>query len=224
VVLAGIFTFWYWFLFIRKAPAPSAPPAPPPEIIVVPEITIPESPISVEAIRTIEITKSEEILIHLTQIFKEDLTESQFTRIIIKDLTNKKVLGLKEFFDTFQVKTPEDFYSKLKNDEFNLLIYPQKEGKRLVLITKIETKEGLPEILRFWEDTMEMDLASFFTFLGKEKPALKDYFARISYRQKTIRCQTFTEEDFGVCYLIQNDYLIFTTSLESMKKIIDRLP
>ncbi|MCJ7787052.1 hypothetical protein MUP06_02510, partial [Patescibacteria group bacterium] len=224
-VLAAIFTFWYWFLYIRKPPLPPSPPSPPPEIIIVPEIAIPETLISVEAIRTFEITKSEETLIHLSQILKEDLGEGQLTRIIIKDLTKKKVPGLKEFFDTFQVKTPEDFYSKLlETDEFTLFIYSQKEGNRLGLVTKIETKEGLPEILRFWEDTMETDSASFFTFLGKEKPALIDYFIRTTYQQRVIRCQTFTEEDFGACYLITDNYFIFTSSLESMKKTIDRLP
>jgi len=71
---------------------------------------------------------------------------------------------------------------------------------------------------------METDSASFFAFLGKDKPAFKDYFARTTYRQRVIRCQTFTEEDFGSCYLITDNYFIFTSSLESMKKTIDRLP
>jgi len=219
--LAGISTFWYWFLFIRKPPLPpSAPPEK--EIIIVPEIAIPEALISVEIIRTFEITKSEETLIYLSQILKEDLGEDQFTRIIIKDLTKKKVPGLKEFLDIFQAKTPEDFYQKL-SDEFTLFIYSQKEGNRLGLVTKIETKEGLPEILRFWEDTMEKDLSSFFAFLGKDKPALKDYFTKTAYHQGVIRCQTFGEEDFEACYLITGSHFIFTSSLESMKKTIDKL-
>ncbi len=220
-ILAAISTFWYWFLFIRKPPLPPSPP-PQKEIIIVPEIAIPESLISVEIIRTFEITKSEETLIYLSQILKEDLGEDQFTRIIIKDLTKKKVPGLKEFLDTFQAKTPEDFYQKL-SDEFTLFIYSQKEGNRLGLVTKIETKEGLPEILRFWEDIMETDLSNFFAFLGKDKPALKDYFTKTAYHQGVIRCQTFTEEDFEACYLITDNYFIFTSSLESMKKTIDKL-
>ena len=240
-VLAGVSLLIYWFFFVRQPPLPptkwceseqrdilesewiSERCTPPP--VVVPEIPIPPALISVDNILTFEINEPSEINIYLSQALQktpETSAQDKITRIIIKDLQKKQVPGLEDFLTLFQAKTPEGFYQKL-NKDFNLFIYAQKEGNRLGLITKIEDKTGLIEMLRLWEDTMETDLTKLFAFLGKDKPAVKDYFARTEYRGASIRCQTYTLEDFGSCYSIVGDYFIFTSSLASMKKTIDRV-
>ncbi len=159
-------------------------------------------------------------------ILKKDLEKGKFARIIIKDLAEKKVPELKEFLDFCRIKTPEGFYEKL-DPVFTLFIYSQEKGKRMgfiVKIVKIEEKEELRTMLRAtWEDTMERDFGNFFAFFGKDKPAVNDYFSPIKYSGVDIRCQTYTLEDFGSCYSIAGDYFIFTSSLESMKKTIERI-
>ena len=57
--------------------------------------------------------------------------------------------------------------------------------------------------------------------LGKTEPALRDYFVDLKHQGIASRCQTFTEGDLGICYLVTDQYLIWTSSFKSMTKIID---
>ena len=123
---------------------------------------------------------------------------------------------------------PDGFYSKI-NKDFNLLIYPQKEGRRWGIISQITTQEGVDVVgetvtmLRLWEDKMDQNLQTLFVFFGKTEPAINDFFTRVPYGNINIRCQTFSKEDFGDCYAIKGNSFVLTTSLESIKKILDEI-
>ena len=90
-------------------------------------------------------------------------------------------------------------------------------------MASIVDNERLIEIVRIWEDTMEQDFQGLFNFFGKTGPALTDNFVRVNYRGITIRCQTFSKEDFGSCYAMTLKHFVFTTSLASMQKTLDIL-
>ncbi len=243
-VLAGVSFGIYWFFFERQ------PPAPPPPIVLKwcenensdipenewskercvppPDITIPLPLISYDYLKDIEIAENQEILPRLSEFLKTDLEKNKIYWIIIKDTIKREVPQLESFLSLFQIETKEGFYEKL-DPAFTLFIYPQEKGIRMGFVAKIvktegkEEKEELKTMLRFWEDTMENDFKGFFTFLGKDKPAVNDYFSPATYKGNSIRCQTYTLEDFGSCYSIAGDYFIFTSSLESMKKTIERI-
>jgi len=189
--------------------------------VVIPEIDIPQSFIFEDAIETFEVSEISETKIYLSQILGKEIENNKFIRIIIKDLTKRQVIELKDFMEIFGAKFPEGLYDKLDPD-FTLFIYSQKAGKRIGFITKITNQERFVEIVRLWEDTMENDLNEFFTFFGKKEKPIRDYFAATNYSSGTIRCQTYTLEDFGSCYAIDKDYFILTTSIESMQKTIDK--
>ena len=220
LIFLNLFLFWYWYLKETPPQVPSPPPLV--EEIVPQEVIIPPSLISVETTETLEISNPEELRSLLSQILERDLVRGQFVRILIKNELENKILGLKEFDEVLEIKTPENFYQKLEND-FTLFIYPQEEGKRLGFVSEIKEKEGFSELLKSWESTIEKDFKNLFILLGQEKPALVPYFKEGEYKNVTIKFQTISTSDLGICYGIFDKYFIFTTSWESIKKVIDKL-
>jgi len=224
-----LFAFWYWYLEIRKAP--SVPPPPVEEVIpekpeVIPEekpeVIIPPPLISVEATETLEISTKEEIPEMINQILTKELKEGSFNQILIKNVSENKLISLSEIFEAFQIKTPENFSQKL-GENYTLFIFSQKAGKRVGLIVEIKEKDGLSDLLKSWEPSMEKDFENLFTLLGKEEPALSPHFKDGNYEEVSFRFQTFTRQDLGICYGIFNDYFLFASSWESLTKTIDKL-
>jgi len=221
--------FFYWFFGVRKAEKPPeeritpkeeiTPPKE--EIIEEPEIIIPLSLISVNATETLEVSISEEASTSLSQFLGKKSAADTFTRILIKDSKENKILGLKEFFEVFKIRTPENFYQKTEED-FTLFVYSQEEGERIGFITKIKEESGLEELLKSWEPTMETDFGNLFAIMNKQGRALFPYFKNASYRGISFRYQTFSIPHFGICYSISNQYFIFTSSGKSIMKIIEQ--
>jgi flagellar biosynthesis GTPase FlhF len=220
-VFGLVFAFWYWFLEVKKAPP--APPPPVEEVIPEkPEVIIPPPLISVEATETLEISTKEEIPEMIKQILTKELKEGSFNRVLIKNISENKLISLSEFFEVFQIKTPENLYQKL-GENYTLFIFSQEAGKRVGFIVEIKEKENLSDLLKSWESSMEKDFENLFALLGKEKPALSPYFKDGDYKGGSFRFQTFTLQDLGICYGIFNDYFLFTSSGESLTKAIDKL-
>ena len=245
-IFIAIAFFIYWFFFVKKAATPVAwceteekdipkkewtreKCVPPP--VVIPEIFIPPSLIAIDDNKTYDITTQQDIQIYLSQALKDNIEQGKTIRIIIKDLRNedptkREVLTLENFLNAFGVRTIEGFYSQVDKN-FTLFIHSQQGGNRLGLIGKLTNTEtanvsGLIAALRIGEDTMEQDFQGLFSFLGKTGPALTENFSRIAYGGVNIRCQTFSKEDFGNCYAVHNNYFALTTSLESIKKTLDK--
>jgi len=212
-VIAGIATFWYWYLVVREVPSHIPP-------ITKEEVFIPPALISTENIRTLEISNSIEIPLLLSQIIKEDLGENQFTRILIKNTKENKILGLKEFFESFAVVSPQGFYEKTEND-FTLFIYSSQGENRLGFVT--ETKEELLSLLKTWETTMEADLENLFVILGKTGLASVPEFKEADYEDGVFHYLSFPSENFGVCWALADNYFILTSSGESILRIIDKI-
>lgn len=190
------------------------------EVIKEPEIIIPLSLVSETATATLEISFLEELPSSLSQLL-EGSFEPGFTRILIKDIEENKILGLKEFFQAFEIKTPEGFLDKLNND-FTLFIY-SGENQRLGFATEIKEKEELSDLLSFWEETLEKDTENLFAVLGKEGEAYASNFKESSFGEISFRFLTISTEDFGICYTSVGNFFVFTTSFESIEKTINEL-
>lgn len=224
LIFVNLFLFWYWYL--KKEMFPWFPGKLPEKEIIppteeIPEIVIPPSLISVEATQTLEISAIEEIPNLLFQTLQKDFRETYFTRIVIENIEENKIPSLKEFFEVFGISAPEGFFQKIE-DDFTLFIYSQEAGNRLGLVAKIKDYYP-PTLINSWETSMENDFENLFLLMGKEKPALVSYFRDGNYQGINLRFQTFTKEDLGICYSIFEDFFIFTSSWESIEKIIDRL-
>lgn len=191
-----------------------------------PGITIPSSLFTVDSIRNLTISNSEELKPLLLQTLQEWQEENQFARLIIENTKEKNILGLREFLETLLVRAPEELYQKLENG-FTLFIYSQSEGNRLGFVTKIKNYEGLANLLRIKETTMESDFETFFTLMQKKGPAIIPYFRSAinvpGYGGANFRYQTINRQDLGILYLFSGDYFVFTSSWKSMEKVIGKL-
>ena len=222
-LLLGVFI---WLLLIKKVEKPLEEALEEEieegieEVSETPEIIIPPSLVSETATSPLEISSLEDIPSSLSQLL-ENSFELGFTRILIKDTKENKILGLKEFFQAFEIKTPEGLLDKLNND-FTLFIY-SGEKQRLGFVTEIKEKEELNALLSSWEKTLEKDTENLFTVLGKEGETYASNFKESSFGEIPFRFLTISIEDFGICYALVGDFFIFTTSFEGMEKTINEL-
>jgi len=223
-ILLSVIGFLYWFFMVKKVESQKIilPPEEKKEEErdKYPEIIIPASLISVNATETLEIMNSSEIPALLSQLLEKTFETEEHIRILFKNINENKVVGLKEFFEAFEVKTPEGLLEKLNND-FTLFIFSSGNKNHLGFVTKIENKENLLNSLFSWEATMEKDTEKLFEVLGKEGPALSSSFKTNFHQEISFRFLTISQEDFGICYAWFDDYFVFTSSFENIKKTID---
>ncbi|MFQ6083747.1 MAG: type IV pilus assembly protein PilM [Candidatus Aminicenantia bacterium] len=233
LILTFIFFGWVVYNYILKPPSVKIPEVEVPSVVeelmpgeeeekLLPAIEIPLSFILVEETRILEVQEMVEVPDIFVQVLKEKLEEGINTRVLIRDLKENKFFALREFLESFGVKAPGEFYDKISG-EFTLFVHSQEEGKRIGFVAKIKEKEKLIELLKDWELTMEKDFENLFVLIGKEKPALIPYFKSTDYKGTIIRYQTFSRQDLGICYSLFNDYFVFTSSFESIKKALDVL-
>jgi beta-N-acetylhexosaminidase len=209
--------FFYWFFVIERPPTEEIPPKE--EIVEEPEIQIPTPLISVEKTIILEVSKIEDIPEIFSQVWSQEWPENSFAQIVIKNISEKKLVALKETLESFGVWFPADIFEK-KEGDVTLAAYFQKEGKRIVAVSKIKEREVLNELLETWEEkiTEEGIFLSGQKVLSVVSPFKTSTFQNVSFRYLTI-----SEEDLGICYALFNDHFVFTTSFTSMQKIIDEL-
>ena len=222
VLLTGVVSFWYWFFKVRsQLPVEENGPE---EQVPLGEVVIPETLFPVDSIKVVLISGPEEVPQLLSQALGEQADQGKFKRVIVK--TKSRVLNLKEFFQSLLIEMPEDFYLRMTQD-FTLFIYPQSQGNRLGLVTKVLDKPGLEGFFALRETTLEHDLDSFFELQGKDKPGIVSYFRNASdvsgYSGPNFRYQTLTTSDLGICYFVSDDYFVLTSSWNSMEKVLKKL-
>jgi len=180
----------------------------------------------VDSTREVSISSLEEIKSILPEILKESINLNEFKRIIIKNITKNEIVGIKDFFDTLQIRTPQGFFNTIK-DDFTLFIYSQIEGPRIGFAVEVLDKETLENLIRNQESTVKSDYKSFLSFIVEDKIPLVPYFRNskdvIGYVGPNFRYQTISKNDIGISYLISDKYFIFTTSWKSMQDVIKRL-
>jgi hypothetical protein len=142
--------------------------------------------------------------------------------VVVKNLTENKVLSFKEFFEVFQVKAPEEFLNKTEGD-FTLFFYSSKKKNQMGLLVKLKETENASTSLKNWEGTMEKDFEGLLSFLGKRGKAISPNFKDADYKNVSFHYLSFADGNFGICYGLKNDLFLLTFSGESILKTIDRL-
>ena len=223
LLISGLF---YWALGTKRPPTEEVTPPPtgeeiPPEEEVVekPEIIISPSLLSITETRTLEVSKNEEIPEYFNRLMAEELQKGAFTRVVIKNISENRLASLENLFGAFQIEAPEGTSKKLEAD-YTLAIYPQGQGKRIVFAAKIGEEEGLAELLKNWEEKITKE--GFFVS-GNKVPTLLSYFKTSSYQNVNFRYLTISKEDSGICYAFLDNYFVFATSFESLKKAIEQV-
>ena len=228
IILASIATFWYWYFNVKTPdfltsflPLKEKDQTEQEEQIAL--STIPESLVLVSETKILETSSNQEIIDLFSQITQENLTKEQFIRIVIKDQTENKTIGLEEFFNAFQAEIPENLKDKLNNN-FTLFIY-SLEKNRFGFVVQIDDKENFQEIIKVWEKTMAKDLEPLLLILAENKKlTLSHAFKETTYKEINFNYVSFLgEKNLGICYGVFNDYFLFTTSGDVMLILIDNL-
>jgi len=225
IIVLFVIGFSLWF-GIRKPQEEVLPPSgeevipsEEEETVEKPEIIISPPLIPVSQTKTPEILGKEEILNVFNQILTEELPEGTFTRIAIKNISENRLVSLEDLVQVFQIDAPEEIFQKLEKD-YTLSIYSQKEGKRVVFIGEIKEKEGLLDVLKNWEGKIEK---SGLTVSGRKVSTMAVSFKTSFYQDVGFRYLTISRTDLGICYAWLDNYFVFTTSFESLKKTIEEL-
>jgi len=227
VVLLIIGGALYWFLTMRKHPSLNGTEqllvtTTTEEVVEQPEEPVILPPLfEIQSFQILAATNIEDIPLILSQFLAVNSTNTGFTRILIKDVTNNRYLGLAEFFSTFNVNTPAGFLDKL-NDDFTLFVYSSGGTNRLGLATAIKDTENLYPLGKSWEPTMESDTEELFASLNEAKTKSPTSFKQAYYKKYPFRYASFSNNKFGICWSAYN-YFIWTTSGESMVRTIDSL-
>lgn len=126
-----------------------------------------------------------------------------------------------EIIELLEINIPADV-SNVLGEKYTFFLYAQEEGNRAGFVNKIIDHEVLKAGLRDWENTMKEDLKP--VFLGQElgEPAAKEFQDNI-YQDIDIRYLNFSDPLLTIDYALTSDYLIITTSRESMYGVIDRV-
>lgn len=229
-----------WFFIIKDRVKPVPTPSPSPNVSESPAPSVLEA---VPPIPLIQLTKTRNLSIEtyaeLQNTFFDNILQpingqEDFSRVLIKNTAKNEFLGMKEFFEAFEVVAPEGLYDKVDND-FTLFTYASSGEARPGFIAKVKDKEGVSALMTTWESTMQKDFNQLFSKgMKKNQPALSSVFRNAYFKTQMFRYQTFAANDFGICYgviskLVSsggaapefNDYLVVTTSGKSMLKIID---
>jgi len=150
----------------------------------------------------------------------EELQKGEFLRVVIKNIDENRLASLEDLFGAFQIEASDEGISKKLEADYTLAIYPQEQGKRIVFVVKIGEEGGLAELLKNWEGKITKE-GVFVS--GNKVPTLLSYFKTSSYQNVSFRYLTISKEDSGICYLLFDNYFVFATSFESLKKAIEQV-
>jgi len=201
---------------IEELPIQQNPPETVPEK---PEIIIPDSLIETQKTISGEVSKIEEIQDILNQALKETSTLDSFSRVLIKNTDQNRLISLGELAASFQIEVPEGFLEKLDPD-FTLAVFSQNQGSRVAVIAKVKDGEGLNNLFKSWEKS----ITEKGVLISGNKIQTTATSFKTAYVQKVgLRYLTISKDDLGVCYAWFGDYFVLTDSFDSIKKIIQQL-
>lgn len=221
-VIISILGFSIWYFTSKKPPQAEIPAETPPIQQAPPEkpeIIIPASLISASGTISAEILRTDEIPEVLNLALEGTTTLGTFSRVLIKNVDQNRLISLGELTSSFLVGTPEGFLGKLESD-FTLAVFSQKQGNRIAVVSKVKDKEGLNSLLKSWEKEIS-EKGVFIS--GNRVQAVSSSF-KTAYVQKTgLRYLTISKDDLGVCYAWFGDYFVLTNSFDSIKEVIQQL-
>jgi len=229
IMLLGTIFFLYWFLVKREKPTPE----PLPEL---PEISEPEretepdsephravppsSLIPTVNEKILSVSEWEELPDAISQYFSEQ-TEQGLTHVLAKNI-NDEYLQLDDFLNAFEVNLPTGFLEKLEQDVTPFVYTYSNNEKRFGFAIKIREGKVIGQEMIDWEENMESDIRRLLTIPDEEyiNTPHTNIFKPAQYQGVSFRLLTISLSDFGICYIVQNNRLIFTTSFEQMKSVI----
>lgn len=216
LIVGGAGGFLYWY-------GKEKPESPPAEEEYQPEIPQPsEYLIPAEETKIISLGTNS-LFELLKQEAQLDQPVNSFKRIAV--LTDsptgeeKGFLSLSEIFQELEINYPPYLLPQLK-ENYNIFLFNQETGKRLLLIVETGNIDNLREQLTIWEETMLEDFKNFYPIDKPGQPASEDFLDDI-YRDTAIRYTNLPFSTLTINYTIINNLLIIGTSKEAIYTAID---
>jgi hypothetical protein len=223
--------FGCWFFIVKKRqlqPSPSASPLAEASPLESVNPEIPPSPlIPIKEFKIIDIAKDDNLQEKLSQSLNTvSIPESgsEFFELLPKG--NDRFFNFKDLSDRLGLKAPADLLSLVsdKNSDFDLLLYTKGAANLGIgFIVKTNNKETTIHALKDWEKTMAADLVPLLKIVGKQGTSLNSLFKQASYGNAFFRYLSFKEKNLGICWSVYENFLVVTSSGESIIKAIDAL-
>lgn len=167
--------------------------------------------------KILEYSTDQEIAVSLSWEIEQSLEKSKFFELIFKEKTTGNFLDLKGLLNVFEARTPVSFWDKINGKDI-FFIY-SAEANHFGFIAKIKGT-GLEELMKDWEKTISQDLKQFIVFLAGKNLTFQNQFKTGKADEKNFRYLDSSQKNFGICYSIIGNYLIFTTSGESIANML----
>jgi len=135
---------------------------------------------------------------------------------------NNSSIKLAQFMQSFGIKLDKKIMEDLSN-KFSIILSKKDGNNRLSLVLNLNNKDSVLNNLKKEEVSMLENLKPIL--LDAEiSPESKKTFADGMYNDVTIRYMNLNDKpDLSIDYMIFDDYLIFATSKESGRLVLDRL-
>lgn len=211
----------YWFLFAAPEPPPPPPPPPPPTI------TKPIPLISVERQIIIKLEEGEKLTSKLEEEIQEEVP-SGFSQLLVYEGESLTPLSLEKVFEELELNVPQTLIDNLDKDYTFFLfaqeeLFTEGEAARLAFIAQVKSATSTIQIMSTWEETMTEDISGLYLVTQGESATTE--FNDNLYKDIDIRYLNFSLPDISIDYALypEKNWLIFTTSRESIYYIIDLL-
>jgi len=173
-------------------------------------------------------------------IDEQVIREGQFRRINIKDKSGILDTSFTGVLDNFLINYPEQLEDSIGND-FTFLLYGQGElyddlgapiivsssdaVKRVAIVVEIINLSLANQVLRDWEPALLDNFKRIFSF---DNLVSNGEFLNNTYKDVSIKYKNFNFPDTSFDYAItpavnKKNYLVFTSSRETMFSVIDEL-
>lgn len=199
-------------------PPPPTPPPPPP----VPLLSF-ISKLQPQNTLTIQFANKEELLSIFSLILDEEISQPGFTHLLLQEKGQEGSLNALEFFEMLEAQIPESLVAPLSR-ETGFFRYSFEKGSRWGFGLSVQDPSQVRGAFQGWEETLETDILSLAPLLGQKGGAYTTVFRSKSHEGIPIYFQTFSLNDTGIVYaLIDEKYLIFSSSYETTQAVIDKL-
>lgn len=146
--------------------------------------------------------------------------EKGFIRFLFQDVQAKTFLGLKEVFDFFEINAKEGFFENLIASSTLFADFSSKDV-RVGFTAEVRDKTILQNVMKEWEKTIAGDFSGFFFLLAGKNVSFAKTFKSAQSKDVAFRYLDSSEKNLGICYASVDDLFLFTTSGESIIRLIN---
>ena len=143
-------------------------------------------------------------------------------QLVLQKRDTSTRLSAQDFFEIFGVVPPVTVSSQLQNDTL-FFVHRDARGSKFGFVVEILNASQAQQGLAVWESSLETSLSPLTSFWGQKGSGYNSSFREIIHQGISVRFQTFSLQDVGIVYAFVDNYLIFSSSLEGTKALIDEL-